>query len=127
MGEINIEQIAERLDKNQDMALEVTEAARACIAERGFDVRYGARPLKRALAREILNPLSRAILEGDVREADVVRVSTHGEALNLEKDGKAPLGWVTGADYRSRDRNDVVVLKNHEAYTDDGDDLSGGE
>jgi len=128
IAEINIEQIAERLDKNQDMALEVTEAARACIAERGFDVRYGARPLKRALANEILNPLSKAILEGEVRENDVVCVSTRGEALKL-KDGKARLGWVTGADHRSKDRNNVVILKNHEPYAEDDaleENMGGG-
>jgi ATP-dependent Clp protease ATP-binding subunit ClpA len=117
--EINIEQIADRLDKNQDMTLEVSQAVRACITEHGFDIRYGARPLKRALTQEILNPLSKAILGGEVREADIVRVSTRGEALNLKKDGKAQLGWVTGVDHRSKDRNDVVILKNHEAYSED--------
>merc|ERR1712137_706298 len=99
--DINIEQIAERLKKNQDMTMEVSEAARSCIAEHGFDIRYGARPLKRALTNEVLNPLSKAILEGDVREADVVRVTTRGEAENLQRSGKVHLGWVTSADHRS--------------------------
>merc|ERR1712176_1386066 len=72
IAEINIAQIADRLGKNQGMTLEVSQAARACIAEHGFDIRYGARPLKRALTNEILNPLSKAILEGHIREADVV-------------------------------------------------------
>jgi ATP-dependent Clp protease ATP-binding subunit ClpB len=119
IAEINIEQISDRLEKNQEMTLEVSQAARGCIGERGFDIRYGARPLKRALTQEILNPLSKAILEGEVREADVVRVLTRGEALNLKQDGNAQLGWVTGADHRSKDRNDVVILKNHEAYSED--------
>lgn len=57
IAEINIEQIRHRLSKNQDMTLAVSQVARACIAEHGFDIRYGARPLKRALAKEILNPL----------------------------------------------------------------------
>lgn len=119
IAEINIEDITKRLEKKQDMTLEVSSSAKACIAEHGFDVRYGARPLKRALANEILNPLSRAILEGDVRETDVVRVVTRGEALNLQKDGGADLGWVTGANPTSTDRNDVVILKNHEAFLDE--------
>lgn len=54
---------------------------------------------------------------------DNVRVVTRGEALNLQKNGQAMLGWVTGADHRSQDRNDVVILKNHEAYSED--DVSG--
>lgn len=123
IAEIHVQQIADRLNKHQNMDLEISPAARACIAERGFDVRYGARPLKRALAQEVLNPLSKAILEGHVRESDVVRVSTRGEALNLQRDGNAQLGWVTGADHRSKDRNDVVILKNHEAYSNDSDSL----
>ena len=125
IAEIHIQQIADRLSKHQDMDLEISPAARACIAERGFDVRYGARPLKRALAQEVLNPLSKAILEGHVRESDVVRVSTRGEALNLQRDGNAQLGWVTGADHRSKDRNDVVILKNHDAYSDKNEESLG--
>ena len=41
------------------------------------------------------------------------------ETLNLKKDGNSQLGWVTGADHRSKDRNDVIILKNHEAYSQD--------
>merc|ERR1712224_765353 len=129
IAELNIAQIADRLSKSQDMTLEVSQAARACIAEHGFDIRYGARPLKRALANEILNPLSKAILEGHVREGDVVRVATRGEAQNIQKRGKTRLGWVTGADHRSKDRNDVVVLKNHDTRSenDASEDASGGD
>ena len=89
------------------------------IAEHGFDIRYGARPLKRALAREILNPLSKAILDGEVRETDTVHVATRGEGLNQQKDGKAEFGWITSSDRRSKDRNDIIILKNHKAYSDD--------
>merc|ERR1712224_726855 len=129
IAKLNIAQIADRLEKNQGMALEVSHAARACIAERGFDIRYGARPLKRALANEILNPLSKAILEGHIREADVVHVATRGEAQHLQRDTKALIGWVTSSDPRSNDRNDIVVLKNHHAYSenDDSEEAADGE
>eukprot|EP00536_Pseudo-nitzschia_multiseries_P000023 jgi/Psemu1/177716/e_gw1.2.297.1 len=123
IAEIHIEGIAKRLEDNHGMTLEVSTAAQTCIEEHGFDVRYGARPLKRALTNEILNPLSRAILEGEVRDTDIVHVVTRGEAINMQKDEKAQLGWVTSADTRSTDRNDVVILKNHEAYVED--DTSG--
>jgi ATP-dependent Clp protease ATP-binding subunit ClpA len=124
IADINIHGIAKRLEKNQDMTLEVSNAAKACISEHGFDIRYGARPLKRALANEVLNPLSKAILEGDIREGDVVRAVTRGEAIKLQKDGLAELGWVTGASPKSEDRNDVVILKNHEPFPEE-DDLDG--
>jgi len=124
IAEIHIEGIARRLEDNHDMTLEVSKPSQASIEEHGFDVRYGARPLKRALTNEILNPLSRAILEGEIRDADLVRVVTRGEATNLQKAEQAQFGWVTGADPRSTDNGDVVILKNHEAYLDD--DVSGG-
>lgn len=124
IAEINIADIGRRLEKSQDMTLEVSDAAKACISEHGFDIRYGARPLKRALANEILNPLSKAILEGEIREGDLVRVVTRGESTKLQKDGVATLGWVTGASQRSEDRNDVVILKNHEPYPEE-EDLDG--
>lgn len=129
IANINIEDIAKRLEKNQGMTLEISNAARACIAEHGFDIRYGARPLKRALANEVLNPLSKAILEGDIRETDLVRVVTRGEATKLQKEGIADLGWVTGASPQSEDRNDVVILKNHSPYPEeeDSDAMSSGE
>jgi ATP-dependent Clp protease ATP-binding subunit ClpB len=129
IAEINIEDIAKRLQKNQSMSIEVSRAAKSCISEHGFDIRYGARPLKRALASEILNPLSKAILEGDIREGDTVRVVTRAEATKLHNEGKAKYGWVTWASPKSEDRNDIVIIKNHEPYPDEEclDELSGEE
>ncbi|MGO3741372.1 ATP-dependent chaperone ClpB [Kerstersia sp.] len=67
----------QRLDKRlqqQDMHLDVTEAALAEIARAGFDPVFGARPLKRAIQQEIENPVARLILEGKFGEGDVVPV-----------------------------------------------------
>lgn len=129
IADIGIADIAKRLEKNQHMVLEVSNAAKACIAEHGYDIRYGARPLKRALASEVLTPLSKAILEGDIRDKDLVRVVTRGEGLKLQQEGKAQMGWVTGASPKSQDRNDVVILKNHEPFLDedDADERAGDE
>jgi ATP-dependent Clp protease ATP-binding subunit ClpB len=124
IADINIEDITKRLEKNHSMTMNVSTAAKSCISEHGFDIRYGARPLKRALVNEILNPLSKAILEGDIRDGDLVKVVTRGEATKMQKDGGAELGWVTGASPLSEDRNDVVILKNHEPFPEE-DDLDG--
>ncbi len=62
------------------MGLELTESAREAIAREGFDPVYGARPLKRALQREVQNPLAVRILEGEYKEGDTVVVDA--------KDGK---------------------------------------
>jgi hypothetical protein len=45
--------------------------------------------------------------------------------MKMQKEGKAELGWITGASPKSEDRNDVVILKNHEPYPDDYDMDSG--
>ena len=99
----------------QHMTLDVSDTAKACLAERGFDIRYGARPLKRALAKEILNPLSKLVLEGSVAESDTVRGRTRGEAMKLQKVGEAEFGWTTGSHSLSENKNDVVLLKNRDA------------
>ena len=48
------------------MTLEVTEEARRFIADQGFDPVYGARPLRRFIAREVETRIGRALLAGDV-------------------------------------------------------------
>ena len=112
---IGLNEISKRMKDTQDMALDVSAPAKACLAERGYDHRYGARPLKRTLNKEVLHPLSRLVLEGSVLEGDDIMVRTRAEALRLQKSGDSVLGWVSGtAGELSEDRNDVVILKNHE-------------
>ena len=62
------------------ITINLTESAKEYLSRVGFDPVYGARPLKRAITAEILNPLSRKILAGDLRPgADVEVESTNGE------------------------------------------------
>ncbi|GHE26518.1 chaperone protein ClpB [Streptosporangium violaceochromogenes] len=56
------------------IGLEVSEQARAYIAERGYDPVYGARPLRRFISREVETRIGRALLTGDAREGAVIRV-----------------------------------------------------
>ncbi len=58
----------------KDMTLTLTESAKAELVERGFDVVYGARPLRRTLQRDILNPLAIDMLEGNFHDGDAVAV-----------------------------------------------------
>ncbi len=58
----------------KDMTLTLTESAKAELVERGFDVVYGARPLRRTLQRDILNPLAIDMLEGNFQDGDAVEV-----------------------------------------------------
>jgi ATP-dependent Clp protease ATP-binding subunit ClpB len=63
--------------------LEVSEAGREYLAEVGYDPDFGARPLKRAIQRELQDPLALRILSGDFHEGDVVRVDRGQEGLTF--------------------------------------------
>jgi ATP-dependent Clp protease ATP-binding subunit ClpB len=63
--------------------LEVSEAAREYLAQVGFDPDFGARPLKRAIQRELQDPLALHILSGDFHEGDIVRVDRGPDGLTF--------------------------------------------
>jgi ATP-dependent Clp protease ATP-binding subunit ClpC len=63
-----------RLVEGQGMRLEVTAAARAKIVDEGYDVEFGARPLRRAIQRLLENPLSSELLRGSFHSGDTIRV-----------------------------------------------------
>ncbi len=77
----------ERRLADRRLALAVTPNARAWLAERGYDPVYGARPLRRLMQREIDDRLARALLGGEVRDGDTVRVDVapSGDALFVDK------------------------------------------
>ena len=62
---LELDQLGARLAE-KNLTLNLTEVAREEIAERGYDEVYGARPLRRAIQRDILNPLSRSDTRGQV-------------------------------------------------------------
>jgi len=69
--EIQVRRLEKRL-ADQKLTLQLTAAARRHLAREGYDPVYGARPLKRVIQRELLDPLSRQILGGEFREGDTV-------------------------------------------------------
>ena len=73
----------ERLLKDQDVHIEVSDAAVKLVAKAGFDPEFGARPVKRALQRLLLNDLSKALLAGTVDKTRPIRVDVDGDALRF--------------------------------------------
>ncbi|HLF01650.1 MAG TPA: ATP-dependent chaperone ClpB, partial [Anaerolineales bacterium] len=65
------------------LTLEVGDAAKEHLATEGWDPTYGARPLKRAIQRELQDPLALHILQGEFREGDAVRVEYDGKGLTF--------------------------------------------
>ena len=73
IAKIQLKVLEGRLEK-MDMKLDVSSRALGQLAKTGFDPVFGARPLKRALQREIENPVSKLILEGRFGPKDVIPV-----------------------------------------------------
>ena len=78
--DIQIGLLRERLNK-QGVALEVKPKARTLLAKRGYDPRFGARPLKRVLVNDLETPLSRMLISGELHEGMVLTVG-------VKKDGE---------------------------------------
>ena len=81
--EIQLGRLRARL-ADRHITLQLTDAARWHLVRVGYDPAYGARPLKRAIQREVETPLARKILAGEVRDGQVVRVDAREGALTFE-------------------------------------------
>jgi len=79
-----IGEVQKRLDERK-MTLALTEAAKSWLAQKGYDPMYGARPLRRAIQREVENPLSKRILGGELGEGDSVVVDVADDKLSFVK------------------------------------------
>ncbi|MDP1876382.1 MAG: ATP-dependent Clp protease ATP-binding subunit, partial [Actinomycetota bacterium] len=71
--DLMINNLEKRLEE-QDMAIELTPAAKALLAHRGYDTSLGARPLRRTIQRDIEDPLSEKMLFGDMNPGSIVLV-----------------------------------------------------
>ncbi len=81
---VNIQlQHVSRLLVDRGYTLEVSEAAREYLAETGYDPDFGARPLKRAIQRELQDPLAMQILSGEFHEGDLIRVDRGPDGLTF--------------------------------------------
>ena len=74
-----------RLLADRQMELDLSPAALHAIAEAGFDPTYGARPLKRAIQVELLNPMSKAIVGGGYAAGDTVKIDVEDNHITFER------------------------------------------
>ena len=80
--DIQIKRLQKRLD-DRKIKLELDDAARAWLAERGYDPAYGARPLKRVIQKAVQDPLAEMLLSGQIRDGETVHVSAGRKGLTL--------------------------------------------
>jgi len=81
---IQIRRVAARLEE-RNIQFNVTEKAESFLAQEGYDPVYGARPLKRAIQRSVLDPLSLELLEGHFKDGDTIRVDAVEGRLTFKK------------------------------------------
>ncbi|MBE0476197.1 MAG: ATP-dependent chaperone ClpB [Coriobacteriia bacterium] len=89
--ELQLEQVRRRLAERK-IDLVLTKGAEEHIALLGYDPVYGARPLKRVIAKEVVDRVARSIVDGIVREGDSVTVDLDGDTLALRHTASASAG-----------------------------------
>ncbi|MGA2179284.1 MAG: ATP-dependent chaperone ClpB [Verrucomicrobiota bacterium] len=82
--DIQLTRLEKRLAQQQ-LTLDVDKAAKNLLAKEGYDPQFGARPLKRAIQEQLLNPLSMRLLEGEFKPGDRIKVSARDGGLIFEK------------------------------------------
>jgi len=90
--DVQIERLAKHMVE-QDIGLQVTDEAKDELSRQGWSEEYGARPLKRAIQKNVQNELADAILSGRIQRGDVAVIDNSGEKF-----------WVSGA----RDRRPLL-------------------
>lgn len=83
---IQVQRLAKRLG-DRKMSLKLSETALDFLAEVGYDPVYGARPLKRAIQRELETQIAKAILRGDFGEGDTIFTDVESERLTFKRMG----------------------------------------
>ena len=82
--ELQLSLIDKRLDK-QGLKIEISPEVIEFISAEGYDPIYGARPLKRAVQRHLLDPLSMSLLNGEFESGDTINVSLYSGNLKFDK------------------------------------------
>ena len=80
---LQLQEIIERL-KKKNIDIEITEIARKVLAEKGFDPQFGARPLKRVIQKEILDPISEKLIVGKIKKGKKIIVSSKNNEIEIK-------------------------------------------
>ncbi|MCK4795118.1 MAG: AAA family ATPase, partial [Desulfobacteraceae bacterium] len=83
--DLMIKDVQKRL-VDRKITIELTEEAKVQLAKEGFDPVFGARPLRRTIQRQVENPLSKRILQGEFKEEDHVKVDVGPDGFTFTTD-----------------------------------------
>jgi ATP-dependent Clp protease ATP-binding subunit ClpB len=82
--DIQLRGLTKRLEERK-IRIELTDRAKDLLIAEGYDPTYGARPLKRAIQRRVLDPLAMRVLQGEFREGETVRIDAVGGDLQFTR------------------------------------------
>ncbi len=82
--ELELRNVSNRL-KEQGLVFDFSEAAKSFLIEKGYDAKYGARPLRRAIERHLEDSLAEAILGGEIKAGEVIHVEVQNDQLSFEQ------------------------------------------
>ncbi|WP_343219136.1 ATP-dependent Clp protease ATP-binding subunit [Cerasicoccus frondis] len=83
--DLELTKVSKRL-KDHDISFVITDEAKDFLIERGWDEKYGARPLRRAVERHLEDPLAEAILREEVKRGEPIKVVVRDDALFFEQE-----------------------------------------
>ena len=78
--DIQLRSLLRRLEERH-LTVALTDAARAYLADKGYDPAFGARPLQRVIQREIQDPLALQLLSGQIRDGETITVDAGDDGL----------------------------------------------
>lgn len=82
--DILISEVEERLSERK-MLLELNDSSKELLVDQGFDPEFGARPIKRTIRRLIEDPLSEAILKGEIKDGKCIRLIRSGDKIEFKE------------------------------------------
>merc|ERR1711959_376914 len=92
--DIQLEKLKARAYDGPKLILDIDDDVKSKLGEMGYDVRYGARPLKRTVQQQVLTPMSKKLLSGDIKEGDHIHLSVNDchsddEVIKIESSGRS--------------------------------------
>ena len=86
IADILLSEFSEHIKKEKAISIEVTDAAKAVLIDKGYDEKYGARPLRRTIQSMLEDSMADEILDGRIKEKDYVIIDADGrDKLKIER------------------------------------------
>lgn len=78
-----LKELKQRVASQMEIQLKFGDAVKKLIFEKGYDKKYGARPLKRAIQTNIEDELAEAVLKGEIKRGDTVQVTVRNDKVKF--------------------------------------------